>query len=305
MDYKLIYTKLCNRAKFENRKKGCGIYYEEHHIIPRCVGGDDTESNLVLLTAKEHLFAHRLLHYSEPKNFGLLRAYRAMAQLKKNGRVYFLTGREYSYIREEYSKNLDLSGNKNPFFGNQHKEKTLNTLKNKAIQRYSNKENHPMYGKTQSEQSIIKNRDSQKNTVVANIFDLQKKEYIFTGTYNQVYNFFQLQNISFYKGPKEVFKERTYVLVNDRYYYCEGEKHTKFIIKKNVVEKWLRNSRIIGNHKTKPDLIFDSIYDAVKFMREHLNCKSPSYQNLMKHLNLSDDVKRGWDGYKFNFLVEE
>ena len=35
-------------------------YYEEHHIIPRCVGGLELE-HLVLLTAREHFLCHRLL----------------------------------------------------------------------------------------------------------------------------------------------------------------------------------------------------------------------------------------------------
>lgn len=30
------------------------IYYEKHHILPRCLGGKNYNSNLVLLTPKEH-----------------------------------------------------------------------------------------------------------------------------------------------------------------------------------------------------------------------------------------------------------
>lgn len=36
-------------------------YYETHHIIPRACGGDNSESNLVKLTAKEHFVCHHLL----------------------------------------------------------------------------------------------------------------------------------------------------------------------------------------------------------------------------------------------------
>jgi hypothetical protein len=35
--------------------------YEIHHIIPRCMEGEDEEFNLVKLSYKEHLLAHKLL----------------------------------------------------------------------------------------------------------------------------------------------------------------------------------------------------------------------------------------------------
>ena len=36
-------------------------YAEKHHIIPRSLGGDNSASNLVNLTAKEHFVCHYLL----------------------------------------------------------------------------------------------------------------------------------------------------------------------------------------------------------------------------------------------------
>ena len=33
----------------------------KHHIIPRCVGGEDKLANLVRLTVREHRLAHKLL----------------------------------------------------------------------------------------------------------------------------------------------------------------------------------------------------------------------------------------------------
>lgn len=61
MNYQKIYNSIVERAIKENRKKFKGIYYEKHHIIPRCMGGIDNNSNLVLLTAKEHFMCHLLL----------------------------------------------------------------------------------------------------------------------------------------------------------------------------------------------------------------------------------------------------
>lgn len=37
-------------------------YYEQHHILPRSLGGSDEKSNLVMLTAREHYIAHLLLY---------------------------------------------------------------------------------------------------------------------------------------------------------------------------------------------------------------------------------------------------
>ena len=42
----------------ENRKKCIGVYYENHHIVPKSCNGSDNENNLVLLTALEHFDAH-------------------------------------------------------------------------------------------------------------------------------------------------------------------------------------------------------------------------------------------------------
>ena len=39
MNYKRIYEELIERSRHENRQKHQGIYYEEHHIIPKCIGG--------------------------------------------------------------------------------------------------------------------------------------------------------------------------------------------------------------------------------------------------------------------------
>ena len=61
MNYKKIYDELINTRKILNRKKNNGIYYEKHHIIPKSCGGSNDPDNLILLTFKEHFFAHRLL----------------------------------------------------------------------------------------------------------------------------------------------------------------------------------------------------------------------------------------------------
>ena len=61
MNYLTQYNNLIASRKNILRKKGIGIYYEKHHIVPKWLGGTDIKDNLILLTAKEHFIAHLLL----------------------------------------------------------------------------------------------------------------------------------------------------------------------------------------------------------------------------------------------------
>lgn len=57
--YAKTYLNLIQRAK--NRSLHNDIYTEKHHIIPRSLGGDNSKSNIAVLTAREHYIAHLLL----------------------------------------------------------------------------------------------------------------------------------------------------------------------------------------------------------------------------------------------------
>jgi acetoacetate decarboxylase len=51
--YTILYHKIILNAIFKNRKKSKNEYFESHHIIPKCFGGNITKNNLVLLTYLE------------------------------------------------------------------------------------------------------------------------------------------------------------------------------------------------------------------------------------------------------------
>jgi hypothetical protein len=55
--YKNWYFRIIDAAK----KRDYDGYVEKHHIVPRCAGGDDSDNNLVRLTAREHFICHLLL----------------------------------------------------------------------------------------------------------------------------------------------------------------------------------------------------------------------------------------------------
>lgn len=52
--YRLLISHACNREQNDG-------YYEHHHIVPRSMGGSDSKTNIVKLTAREHFIAHCLL----------------------------------------------------------------------------------------------------------------------------------------------------------------------------------------------------------------------------------------------------
>lgn len=39
-----------------------GEYSEKHHIIPRCMGGDDAPNNLIQLIPEDHFFGNYILN---------------------------------------------------------------------------------------------------------------------------------------------------------------------------------------------------------------------------------------------------
>lgn len=99
MDYQKIYCSLIEKG--QDRIKDPDIYYECHHIIPRCLGGTDELENLVYLTAEEHYVAHQLLVKINPGNFKLLSAATFMATDKFGRRI---NNKLFGWLRKQHSK---------------------------------------------------------------------------------------------------------------------------------------------------------------------------------------------------------
>lgn len=59
--YTALYYKIIASAQERNHIKILNDGYQTHHIIPRCFGGTNDVTNLVVLTYKEHRVCHRLL----------------------------------------------------------------------------------------------------------------------------------------------------------------------------------------------------------------------------------------------------
>ena len=103
MNYKKIYNKLCNRGQI--REVIENEYYERHHIIPKCMGGTDDETNITTLTAREHFIAHLLLLRIYPNEDGIVYSAWVMTNKKIPGtkRTYNVSSRQYERLKNEWS----------------------------------------------------------------------------------------------------------------------------------------------------------------------------------------------------------
>lgn len=102
MNYQTHYNNLIDSRKKLFRKKGDGNYYESHHIIMKSMGGTDDSENLILLTAKEHFLAHKILHEIY-KNRSTAYALFRLCLYDNENKIKITSGRSYEYARKIYS----------------------------------------------------------------------------------------------------------------------------------------------------------------------------------------------------------
>jgi len=139
MNYKHHYDLLIEKRKNE---PVIDQYTENHHIIPKCMGGSDAENNLIRLTAKEHYIAHMLL-YKHYKTSKLAHAWFSMMRCSPNQKRFF-TARQYENARQAHVDSLrqTMGGKNNPFYGKTHSEETKKLISKK------NEDWHKSKGKT-------------------------------------------------------------------------------------------------------------------------------------------------------------
>jgi len=156
MNHQKIYNQICLRGK-EEFKSGIRvkrkitnpnfIYYEGHHIIPRCIGGNGTSNNwkhdnIVPLTAREHVIAHWLLYLMYPNNKSLMRAFITMCSLKDiNQHRYTPSSRIIEYSKKlfielmsgdnSHMRKPEFSGENHPMKNPEISKKVSDKLKGK------------------------------------------------------------------------------------------------------------------------------------------------------------------------------
>lgn len=170
MDYKKIHDKIIERAKF---RKIDG-YIEKHHIIPKCLGGNNSKNNIVELTAKEHYIIHYLLVKIYPFEYKLAYALFRMCQKGKFTQERFIpSAKTYEYIKllNSLATKQRLSI-KNPWVGKKHTEKSKKKQSESAKNRKTTKENEDRRrngisknnkGKKHTTETILKLKDRKAN----------------------------------------------------------------------------------------------------------------------------------------------
>ena len=121
MNYQKIYDSLIERASNRQQINGVKLtryfmnkvygYVEKHHIVPKCMGGSDDETNLVYLKGDEHYVAHQLLVKIYPNNHKLIHAAKRMTD--KKGETEQAIGRSknklFGWLRDRFSKAVAIS----------------------------------------------------------------------------------------------------------------------------------------------------------------------------------------------------
>jgi hypothetical protein len=105
--YTTWYNKLIDGRR--NRKLDSNIYYEKHHILPRCLGGTNSKTNLIYLTPKEHFIAHLLLvkMYNGDAHYKMKHAFSMMfIKSIKNEKRTLKSCRLYDILRQDVAKKI-------------------------------------------------------------------------------------------------------------------------------------------------------------------------------------------------------
>jgi hypothetical protein len=110
MNYKKIYDNLIDRGR--SRDFPLSEYGENHHILPRCLGGNDDCINIVRLTPEEHYVAHQLLCKIHPTNHSLIKAAVMMIPNRPTNKMYGWLKRRFSEVQS-----LAITGTGNAQFG--------------------------------------------------------------------------------------------------------------------------------------------------------------------------------------------
>ena len=133
--YTKWYSSITERAK----NRYLETYTENHHIIPRSLGGSDESNNLVNLTAREHFVCHWLLvkMTTGQEHHKMLNALRMM-RAEKNGQERYntkITARVYENIKQEYAElqSKQFTGTGNGFYGKTHTPEAKEKIRQKNL----------------------------------------------------------------------------------------------------------------------------------------------------------------------------
>jgi hypothetical protein len=154
----------CNRIIYSKQEARNIIgYVEDHHIIPKSLGGNNLPSNKVWLTAKEHFECHYLLTQMTSGSAngkmwsGLWRMLNKQSISQE--RTYEISSELYEEARIKHSNSHreSMLGPKNPFYGKTHSIET----KEKMSKAKSGKSYEDIFGVEKAKEMKQKRRNEQ------------------------------------------------------------------------------------------------------------------------------------------------
>lgn len=105
--YRIIYDSLMKRSRLRSYDSNI---HEKHHIIPKSMGGDNSLSNIAILTFREHFLAHRLLVKITKGNNKSKMVFALMTffyfDYKRRGKIKQNDSRSYEYYKSMFIQAL-------------------------------------------------------------------------------------------------------------------------------------------------------------------------------------------------------
>jgi len=131
--YTDCYNSIIERAKSRTLTKK--VYTENHHILPKSLGGSNSKDNLVRLTAREHFICHRLLvrMVEDKAKYQMIKAAEMMTKKNSWQNRYKITSRTYERLKKEASLAMSILTKGKP----KHTPHSKKILSEKATNRVS------------------------------------------------------------------------------------------------------------------------------------------------------------------------
>lgn len=111
MNYIKIYDAIIERA----RNRSLSGYVERHHVLPKCLGGDDSEENIVSLTPEEHYLVHLILCKIYPDSH--LLSYAAI-KMTVNNKYTQRNNKMYAWLKRKHASNISKSQTGKIYYNN-------------------------------------------------------------------------------------------------------------------------------------------------------------------------------------------
>jgi len=91
-------------------RQGALLIKENHHILPKCMGGNNDLSNIVSLTPREHFVAHHLLwkmYRTSPLHYAFWLM--VTKSSSNNSRNYIVTSRTYEIAKTNHAREVSIT----------------------------------------------------------------------------------------------------------------------------------------------------------------------------------------------------